>query len=85
MTITHRRRFKLRASPRALLADRARERKYPYCLHFDRDTSASGFGEQQQAIISAPLSVLFLMLMFPLVLYIPLHLLLGRIFGLSPS
>jgi hypothetical protein len=44
-----------------------------------------GFGEKQQAIIAAPLFVLLLMLMFPLVLYIPLHLLLGRIFGPGPS
>jgi hypothetical protein len=40
-----------------------------------------GFGEQQQTIISAPLFVLLLMLMFPLVLYLPMHLLLSRIFG----
>lgn len=40
-----------------------------------------GFGEQQQRFISAPLFVLVLMLMFPLVIYWPLHLLLDRIFG----
>lgn len=40
-----------------------------------------GFGEQQQTILPAPLFVVLLMLMFPLVLYLPLHLLLGRIFS----
>jgi hypothetical protein len=40
-----------------------------------------GFGERPQAIIPAPLFVLLLMLMFPLVLYVPMHLLLSRIFG----
>jgi hypothetical protein len=40
-----------------------------------------GFGEQPQSIIPAPLFVLFLMLMFPLVVYLPMHVLLDRIFG----
>jgi hypothetical protein len=40
-----------------------------------------GFGEQQQAIVAPPLFVLFSMLMFPLVVYLPMHLLLGKIFG----
>jgi hypothetical protein len=40
-----------------------------------------GFGEQQQRFISAPLFVLLLMLMFPLVIYLPMHLLLDRLFG----
>lgn len=44
-----------------------------------------GFGDRPQAIISAPLFVLFLMLTFPLVLYLPMHLLLSRIFGPAPS
>lgn len=40
-----------------------------------------GFGEQQQTMIAGPLFVLFLMLMFPVVVYLPMHLLLDRIFG----
>ena len=40
-----------------------------------------GFGERPQTIIPAPLFVLFLMLMFPLVVYLPMHVLLDRIFG----
>lgn len=44
-----------------------------------------GFGERQQAIVPAPLFVLFLMLLFPLVIYLPMHLLLDRLFGQSTS
>lgn len=44
-----------------------------------------GFGEQQQTIIPAPLFVLFLMLMFPLVVYFPMHLLLDKLFGTGHS
>lgn len=40
-----------------------------------------GFGEQQQRFLSAPLFVLLLMVMFPLVIYWPLHLLLDRMFS----
>ena len=40
-----------------------------------------GFGERQQTRVAAPLFVLFLMLMFPVVVYFPMHLLLDRIFG----
>jgi hypothetical protein len=44
-----------------------------------------GFGEQQQTTIAAPLFVLVLMLMFPLVIYLPMHLLLDSIFGPAHS
>jgi len=44
-----------------------------------------GFGERQQTMIPAPLFVLFLMLMFPLVVYLPMHLLLERLFGPGDS
>lgn len=44
-----------------------------------------GFGEQQQTTLPAPLFVLFLMLLFPLVIYFPTHLLLDNIFGASHS
>lgn len=40
-----------------------------------------GFGEQPQTRVAAPLFVLFLMLMFPLVVYLPMHLLFDRLFG----
>jgi hypothetical protein len=44
-----------------------------------------GFGEQQQTMIAGPVFVLFLMLMFPVVVYLPMHLLLDRIFGSGHS
>jgi hypothetical protein len=40
-----------------------------------------GFGEKQQTTLPAPLFVLCLMLAFPIVVYLPMHLLLSRIFG----
>ena len=44
-----------------------------------------GFSEQQQTIIAAPLFVIFLMLMFPLAIYLPMHILFGMIFGPAHS
>ncbi len=40
-----------------------------------------GFGEKPQTMVRAPLFVLFLMLMFPLAVYVPMHLLFDRVFG----
>jgi hypothetical protein len=40
-----------------------------------------GLGEKPQTKVPAPLFVLFLMLLFPLGVYLPTHLLLDRIFG----
>jgi len=40
-----------------------------------------GFGERPQTTLPAPLFVLCLMLAFPIVIYLPMHLLLNRIFG----
>lgn len=40
-----------------------------------------GFGEKPQTVVAAPLFVIFLMLMFPLLVYLPMHLLLDRVFG----
>ena len=40
-----------------------------------------GLGEQPQTKVPAPLFVLFLMLLFPVGVYLPTHLLLDRIFG----
>jgi hypothetical protein len=43
-----------------------------------------GFGENPQKVLPAPLFVLVLMLLFPLVVYLPTHLVFTRIFG-APS
>jgi hypothetical protein len=40
-----------------------------------------GLGEKPQTTVPAPLFVLFLMLLFPVGVYLPTHLLLNRIFG----
>jgi len=40
-----------------------------------------GFGEEQQTALPAPLFVTCLMLAFPILVYLPMHLLLSRIFG----
>jgi hypothetical protein len=40
-----------------------------------------GLGEKPQTKVPAPLFVLFLMLLFPVGVYLPTHLLLDRIFG----
>jgi hypothetical protein len=40
-----------------------------------------GFGEKPQTKVPAPLFVLFLMLLFPVGVYLPTHLLFDRIFG----
>jgi hypothetical protein len=40
-----------------------------------------GFGEKPQTRVPAPLFVLFLMLLFPVGVYLPTHLLFDRIFG----
>jgi hypothetical protein len=40
-----------------------------------------GFGEKPQTTVPAPVFVLFLMLMFPLAIYLPMHLLFDRVFG----
>lgn len=42
---------------------------------------AYGLGEKPQTKVPAPLFVLFLMLLFPVGVYLPTHLLLDRIFG----
>jgi hypothetical protein len=39
-----------------------------------------GFGQNPQQILAPPLFVIFLMLLFPLVVYLPTHLLFARIF-----
>jgi len=39
-----------------------------------------GFGQNPQKIMPAPLFVILLMLLFPLVIYLPTHLLFARIF-----
>lgn len=40
-----------------------------------------GFGQKPQTRVAAPLFVIFLMLMFPLAIYLPMHLLFDRVFG----
>jgi hypothetical protein len=40
-----------------------------------------GFGEKPQSILPAPLFVALLMIGFPLVIYLPVHLLFSKIFG----
>jgi hypothetical protein len=40
-----------------------------------------GFGEKPQTFLPAPLFVLFLMIGFPLVIYLPMHFLFGKIFA----
>jgi hypothetical protein len=44
-----------------------------------------GFGQNPQRILPAPLFVILLMLLFPLVIYLPTHLLLIRIFRCAGS
>lgn len=44
-----------------------------------------GFGEKPQTRVAAPLFVVFLMLMFPLVIYLPMHLLFAAVFGTGNS
>ena len=39
-----------------------------------------GFGQKPQTILPAPLFVIFLMLLFPIAVYLPTHLLFSRIF-----
>jgi len=54
-----------------------------YCFSNPRENVnwVYGFGEKPQTKIPPPLFLLFLMLMFPLAIYLPMHLLLARIFG----
>jgi hypothetical protein len=40
-----------------------------------------GFGEQPQTILPRPVFVLLLMLAFPLVIYLPMHFVFGKIFS----
>jgi len=40
-----------------------------------------GFGEKPQIIMPGPLFVIVLMVAFPIVIYLPMHFLFGRIFG----
>ena len=40
-----------------------------------------GFGEKPQIIMPVPLFVIVLMVAFPIVIYLPMHFLFGRIFG----
>jgi hypothetical protein len=42
-----------------------------------------GFGEKPQTRVAAPWFLAFLIVMFPLVIYLPTHLLLGKVFGSS--
>jgi len=44
-----------------------------------------GFGERPQTTVAAPWFLAFLILMFPLVIYLPTHLLLGKVFGSAGS
>ena len=44
-----------------------------------------GFGQNPQRILPAPLFVILLMLLFPLVIYLPTHLLFARIFRAAGS
>jgi hypothetical protein len=44
-----------------------------------------GFGQNPQRILPAPLFVILLMLLFPLVVYLPTHLLFARIFRAASS
>ena len=44
-----------------------------------------GFGQNPQKILPAPLFVIFLMLLFPLVIYLPTHLLFAKIFRAAGS
>jgi predicted membrane protein len=44
-----------------------------------------GFGQKPQTILPAPLFVILLMLLFPLVVYLPTHLLFVRIFRAAGS
>lgn len=44
-----------------------------------------GFGQKPQTRVAAPLFVIFLMLMFPLAIYLPMHLLFDRVFGSGNS
>jgi len=44
-----------------------------------------GFGQTPQRILPAPLFVILLMLLFPLVVYLPTHLLFAKIFRAAGS
>ena len=44
-----------------------------------------GFGQNPQKIMPAPLFVIVLMLLFPLIIYLPTHLLFARIFRAAGS
>jgi hypothetical protein len=44
-----------------------------------------GFGEKPQTMLPRPLFVVFLMLMVPVAIYLPLHFLLDRVFGVKSS
>jgi hypothetical protein len=44
-----------------------------------------GFGENPQRILPAPLFVILLMLLFPLAVYLPTHLVFARIFRAAGS
>jgi hypothetical protein len=44
-----------------------------------------GLGENRQRILPAPLFVILLMLLFPLAVYLPTHLLFARIFRVAGS
>lgn len=44
-----------------------------------------GFGERPQTLVAEPLFVFFLMLGFPLVIYLPMHLLFVKVFGVGTS
>lgn len=44
-----------------------------------------GFGEKPQTMLPAPLFVIFLLLMFSLAIYLPMHLVFDRVFGSGNS
>jgi hypothetical protein len=44
-----------------------------------------GLGENRQRILPAPLFLILLMLLFPLAVYLPTHLLFARIFRVAGS
>jgi hypothetical protein len=58
-----------------------------YCFGTARDNVnwVYGFGEKPQTMLPAPLFVICLLLMFSLAVYLPMHLLFDRVFGLGSS
>src|SRR5438477_9671697 len=72
-------------SPRFSLADNCRAGGPAALLSGEQSTQENvnwvyGLGENPQRILPAPLFVILLMLLFPLAVYLPTHLLFARIF-----